>query len=632
MTATLPEWLRPPTTGPVPQRTVRVAFLARTSTDEQQDPTLSIPRQLANCERALLPGMVIVAHFYDVESSRKELDQRGRSTAWRKFDIGIPRDGGLPELIAESTSPNRRFDVVICESIDRIARWTHQGTKIEHDLELAGVPLLAADEPIILNGQSNGRKRKRASQVLLRRTKQGVAEWYILEMLEKSWDGFEIHTEQGWNVGKPPYGYLADRHKHPVPAKRAQGKHKHKLAIDPVRAPVVERIYAWRADEQLSYRAIADRLNTDLDRYPPPQPVDPERALGRWSPSTVREILINPKYTGHMVWNRRSTKDKMHPGKNNRRDEWIVSEAPTHPTIVPLDTFFAVQEIARTRQGSRSDPDGASPNPHPETKQVYRLRSYVHCAMCQRRMHGKTKRTNIYYYCQPRGRELPEDHPPSIWLPERDLLDGIVYFFNTWVFGTERVALATRSITTADIQAAEEHHAKIETVRRAITDAEERLDRLTTILEERDDPDGSVFARIQRRQTDLEAQLATRRAELAHLLDNAPANAPGPVELLDDLPTMEINVAELPAERLRRLLDAFAVQIHYDRRHHRATYKAHLSADALPHVNTITAQLPGPRHHPAHQRHPRTVGPANSGADPTPQRRSSFVCPAGGTL
>ncbi|WP_425299477.1 recombinase family protein, partial [Nocardia farcinica] len=39
---------------------------------------------------------------------------------------------------------------------------------------------------------------------------------------------------------------------------------------------------------------------------PPPQPNSGKRARGRWSGSSVREILINPKYTGHMVWNRRA--------------------------------------------------------------------------------------------------------------------------------------------------------------------------------------------------------------------------------------------------------------------------------------------------------------------------------------
>src|SRR6266545_5385072 len=187
-TGNLPEWLRPApaATGTAP-RTIRVAVLARTSTDDQQDPTLSIPRQYANCERALLPNMQIVLVFYDVESSRKELDQRGSSTAWKKFKIPIRRDGGIADLLAEAPTPDRRFDVVICESVDRIARFTYQGTKIEHDLELAGVPLLASDEPIILDNPTDGRRRKRASGILLRRTKQGVAEWYIVEMLEKSW-------------------------------------------------------------------------------------------------------------------------------------------------------------------------------------------------------------------------------------------------------------------------------------------------------------------------------------------------------------------------------------------------------------------------------------------------------------
>jgi hypothetical protein len=39
---------------------VTVAFLARVSTDDQQDPTLSLPRQLANCQAALPEGWEIL--------------------------------------------------------------------------------------------------------------------------------------------------------------------------------------------------------------------------------------------------------------------------------------------------------------------------------------------------------------------------------------------------------------------------------------------------------------------------------------------------------------------------------------------------------------------------------------------
>src|SRR6266508_1681651 len=55
------------------------------------------------------------------------------------------------------------------------------------------------------------------------------AEWYVLEVLGKSRDGLCEHTRQGWNIGRPPYGYLAERVPHPVPAKRSQGATKSRL-------------------------------------------------------------------------------------------------------------------------------------------------------------------------------------------------------------------------------------------------------------------------------------------------------------------------------------------------------------------------------------------------------------------
>src|SRR4051794_4020106 len=52
---------------------VRVAVLARTSTDDLQDPRQSIMRQVSTCRTALPESWVIVAVFYDVESGRMEL-------------------------------------------------------------------------------------------------------------------------------------------------------------------------------------------------------------------------------------------------------------------------------------------------------------------------------------------------------------------------------------------------------------------------------------------------------------------------------------------------------------------------------------------------------------------------------
>jgi DNA invertase Pin-like site-specific DNA recombinase len=280
----LATWLKASIVDLAPARRLRLAWMGRTSDDEVQDPTISLPRQLRACRAVLTDDMAIDLHFWDVETSRKELDARGSSTAWRNFDIAIPRDGGIGDLLAEAQRPDRRFDGVICESIDRIARLTYQSTKIEHDLEQLGVPLIAADEPIMRSSRT-GRIEKKAGMVLLRRAKQGVAEWYVLEMLEKSRNGIEIHTDQGFNVGKPPYGYVAEKIKHPVPAKRAAGKHKTRLVPHPVQGGVIALIFDLRVNAAMSYRAIASRLNEDLVAHPPPEPTDPDRALGRWSPA-----------------------------------------------------------------------------------------------------------------------------------------------------------------------------------------------------------------------------------------------------------------------------------------------------------------------------------------------------------
>lgn len=78
---------------------VRVAFLGRTSTEEQQDPRQSILRQLGSSKTALPQSWVIVAHFYDVESGRMDLERRGRGDHYDRFDIPIARDGGIADLL-----------------------------------------------------------------------------------------------------------------------------------------------------------------------------------------------------------------------------------------------------------------------------------------------------------------------------------------------------------------------------------------------------------------------------------------------------------------------------------------------------------------------------------------------------
>ncbi|MEP7026010.1 MAG: recombinase family protein, partial [Actinomycetota bacterium] len=106
--------------------------------------------------------------------------------------------------------------------------------------------------------------------------------------------------------GRPPYGYqLADAGPHPNPAKAADGKRLHILAIDQAAATVVVRIFRLFIAGRGIF-AIAEELTRD--DIPCPSAHDPGRNRHRcgpaWSKSAVRAILINPRYTGRQVWNR----------------------------------------------------------------------------------------------------------------------------------------------------------------------------------------------------------------------------------------------------------------------------------------------------------------------------------------
>lgn len=551
-----------------------MAFAGRTSTGDLQDPTLSIPRQYSNSQLALPDGGGITAHFWDIESGRKDTADRGHSNVHEQFDIPVPRDGGIQDLLAEAQRPDRRFDYVICESIERIARRTHAGTAIEKQLEDAGVRLLAADEPFRI-GQSGSRKEKRATQTLTRRMKQGIAEFYVMEMLEKSWDGFAVHTEAGYNVGKACYGYRAKLVSHPVPAKRARGQKKTLLEPHPAQAPVVQRIFWLRNEERLSFQAIADHLNLDLSLNPPPVPVDPRCAVGRWTMSNVREVLNQPKYAGHMVWNRRARKSN--GGKYNPPSDWVWSEKPVHEPLITVDVFLTAQK--RRSQKRDTSRRTSVVNTHPDTKRSYLFRSYLCCDHCNRRMFGKTRKVSAYYVCAPRKGYREPTHPTagSFLVREQGLIEHLNAFLNDHVFGFYRRSLLGSSDLDASVT--REREQKISALRRDIVEVGTKSKRLVRSLELMDEPDKEMIADINTRRAELrdeQSRLSDQLTELEaeDLLTPTPA-------LLDALPTGTVDIRDLPEELARSLFEALRLEIRYNKTHHRATYRVTLVGQTL---------------------------------------------------
>src|SRR5215467_13803254 len=332
-----------------PAEPVPVAFLGRTSTLLLQDPAASLRRQAREVQAKLPPGWFIAAWFWDIESGGLDLEQRGHGTAHQGVDVGLPRDGGLAALLAEAAGPAPRFAAVMCEDIERSGRDTFNALKLERQLGDAGIPLFATDEPINVEGMN-------ATTILVRRVKQGIAEWYRFQLKEKAWRGYEQHTIDGYNIGTPPHGYTGHKIPHPVPMKAAQGRTKTLLVLDPPHDRAIKDIFTWRTEKKLGINTIVNRLNADLATYPKP---------GGWTVSTVAAILANPKYTGHQVFGRR----RRIPGGRRRRfraapqAEWLWSPTPVHPAIITRPVWEAAQHIGADHASSSDDTGGsAQPN------------------------------------------------------------------------------------------------------------------------------------------------------------------------------------------------------------------------------------------------------------------------------
>jgi site-specific DNA recombinase len=565
----------PPSPAPVP---VPVAFLGRTSTLVMQDPVQSLNRQLREVKAKLPPGWFIAAHYWDIESGGMDLDQRGHGTAHERLDVGIPRDGGIAALLTEAGSPEPRFAAVMCEDIERSGRDTFDALRLEKQLGGAGIPLLATDEPIDVGGMN-------ATTLLVRRVKQGIAEWYRFQLKDKAWKGLRDHSLAGYNIGAAPYGYSAQRTPHPVRARAAEGGTKTRLVLDPDRAPVVARIFAMRTQDKLGRKAIASRLNADATV---PRPA----AAKAWTAASVGGILANPKYTGHMVFGRRrKTNGKMTPVPPG---QWLWSDEPTHPAIITRATYKTAQE-AGAQHGS--SPDGSDLSPHPAARRTYALRGRIRHRTCHRRMYGIT-RSGIRYYNPVPGPDLvyyicpydatraaapeAEAHPRTVSIREDLLTEIIRQFFARYIFGPERRELLAELFPANDADKAARDQATAQALNQRLRQIEaaenahaREIEALATETGAAPAAVTALRSRILARFTELEDERAAITTQLA-ALDRDPQPAPD-LDLLDLLPIVPGLMTDLPARLYAQLYDAFSVELLYRHDHGQVTIHAALT-------------------------------------------------------
>ena len=175
-------------------------------------------------------------------------------------------------------------------------------------------------------------------------------EWYARDCSRKVRSSYRARAINGEYTGPfAPYGYRKD------PAD------KHHLILDE-HAPVVRRMFRMALEGKSKY-AIAKTLESE--GIPTPQACalirdglffseERQRNPCNWSVETVRVILSNPVYLGHMVgqkYTTRSYKDKRCIARPE--SEWVTVEN-THEPLVDKATFDTVQERLKIKKPRRT--------------------------------------------------------------------------------------------------------------------------------------------------------------------------------------------------------------------------------------------------------------------------------------
>jgi hypothetical protein len=197
--------------------------------------------------------------------------------------------------------------------------------------------------------------------------------------------------------------------------------------------PVVVRIFTEYLGGTGIY-AIGEGLTRD--GIPSPSAHDPARNRHRsgiaWSKSAVKVILGNPRYTGQQVWNRQRKEevlldiDDVALGHQtimrwNKQSDWIRSVELSHPAIIDLDVFQAVQDTMAGRSPSKPRMARATPR-------TYQLRGLLYCGLCQRKMQGNWNHGTAYYRCRfPNEYGLANhvEHPRTVYLKELEVVPSV---------------------------------------------------------------------------------------------------------------------------------------------------------------------------------------------------------------
>lgn len=265
---------------------------------------------------------------------------------------------------------NREIDLVMVYDNDRIGRDQDAlvAKVFRSDMRFQRVQVFSVHQPFAPKAPADYEPYEDDAALWLESVTDTASSVAIRQLRRRLTFGVRNRVEKKkLPVGRPPIGYIVDRHL--LPNGRTVFGDWH---LDPKYAPVVQRVYDLY-EAGYSHFKIAGALNREGIRTP---------QGNLWTRSTIRGMLTNPSYTGAAVLYKRRSTGARHPQNPHRRrpevqpfEKWLIVEGAPHAAIVSKAQWHRCHKIAASRR-THGRTFGESSF----------LSGIVYCDRCQNRM------------------------------------------------------------------------------------------------------------------------------------------------------------------------------------------------------------------------------------------------------
>ena len=286
-----------------------------------------------------------------IENQRDMLEKFCEKQGWEV--AAVYQDDGFTGLNMERPDLKRmlkaierkQVNLVITKDLSRLGRnYLQTGQLIEDFFPRNGVRYIAMNDGIDTMRDNND----------IAPFKNILNEMYSKDISKKVHSSYVLKAQKGQFTGCiAPFGYRKDP------------EDKNHLLIDEETAPAVRQIFGW-ALEGRGPNYIRRRL--EQQKIPCPtwwnrergyrnirtrwEKQDPENGRYIWDFTVIKDILMNPVYTGAMASQKREYRFKIGTIGEKKPEDWIVVEGTREP-LVDKGSFAIIQEKLKSRQRPR---------------------------------------------------------------------------------------------------------------------------------------------------------------------------------------------------------------------------------------------------------------------------------------